>query len=75
MLEDEVLDPAGNDFEQLLDEPFPLLLVNVRLQPQFLPKLLGSLDDVGIRLRGFSFSGESLLFRMRFSRVGCWKNS
>lgn len=57
MLEDEVFDPASDDVKQLLDEFLPLVLINMRLEPKFLPKFLGALNDVRIGLRGLAFFG------------------
>lgn len=67
MLEHEIFDTTSDNFEQLSDKFLPLILLNVRLQPQFLPKFLRSLNDVSVWLRGFSLFRKSLLLCMRFS--------
>lgn len=67
VLEHKVLHTAGNDVEQFLDQLLALLLLDVRLQAQLLPELLGPLDDVGVRLRGFALFGELLLLGVGFS--------
>jgi hypothetical protein len=67
VLEDKVLDSAGDDLKQLRDELLPLLLLDVGLQPELLPQFLRALDNIGVGLRGFALLDELLLLRMRFS--------
>jgi hypothetical protein len=66
MLENEVLDTALNNIKQLLDESFPLILLDVRLEPKLLPQLLRALDNIRVRLCVFALLREGFLLCVRF---------
>jgi len=71
VLENEVLHSASDDFKKLLDEFLSLVFLDMRFQSELLPQFLRALDNVGIRLRGFSFFDKRFLLCVRFSRVVC----
>ena len=67
MLEDKVLDSAGDNLEEFSNELLTLFERDVRFPAQALPEFLGAGDLVGVGFCGFAFGEKGFLFCVRFA--------